>query len=208
MKTSIYKYIELLLLFIVIPVSFLFDYSPWFKLSIGLVGFGYVLFVLLKVENQKIRIAENINWVVFLKTTLFKFLVIIGLTTAFVWFTNKELLFYVLLSKPKLWLFILFIYSFFSVYPQELLFRTFFFRRYAMLFKNTKVLIFANAVFFAAAHLLFKNNLVLALTFLGGLIFAFSYYKTQSTLLVSIEHAIYGSWLFTVGMGSMLGFPS
>ena len=77
-----------------------------------------------------------------------------------------------------------------------------------MLFKNTKVLIFANAVFFAAAHLLFKNNLVLALTFLGGLIFAFSYYKTQSTLLVSIEHAIYGSWLFTVGMGSMLGFPS
>jgi len=27
-------------------------------------------------------------------------------------------------------------------------------------------------------------------------------------LLVSIEHAIYGCWLFTVGMGSMLGFPS
>ena len=71
METSIYKYIELLILFVFIPVSFLFDYSPWFKLSIGLIGFGYVLFVLLKVENQKIRIAENINWVLFLKTTLF-----------------------------------------------------------------------------------------------------------------------------------------
>jgi hypothetical protein len=25
--------------------------------------------------------------------------------------------------------------------------------------------------------------------------------------LVSIEHAIYGNWLFTVGMGQMLAFP-
>jgi hypothetical protein len=25
--------------------------------------------------------------------------------------------------------------------------------------------------------------------------------------LVSIEHAIYGNWLFTVGMGEMLAFP-
>lgn len=208
MKTNTYKYIELLLLFIVIPVSFLFDYSPWFKLSIGLVGFGYVLFVLLKVENQKLRISKNINWSLFLKTTFLKLMVIIAITTAFVWFTNKELLFYVLANKPKLWLFILFVYSLFSVYPQELLFRTFFFRRYAMLFKNTIALVFTNAILFAIAHLLFKNNLVLVLTFLGGLMFAFSYYKTQSTLLVSIEHAIYGCWLFTVGMGSMLGFPS
>lgn len=208
MKTNTYKYIELLLLFIVIPVSFLFDYSPWFKLSIGLVGFGYVLFVLLKVENQKLRISKNINWSLFLKTTFLKLMVIIAITTAFVWFTNKELLFYVLANKPKLWLFILFVYSLFSVYPQELLFRTFFFRRYTALFKNTTALVFTNAILFAIAHLLFKNNLVLVLTFLGGLMFAFSYYKTQSTLLVSIEHAIYGCWLFTVGMGSMLGFPS
>ena len=48
----------------------------------------------------------------------------------------------------------------------------------------------------------------MVLTFLGGLIFAITYYKTKSTLLVSIEHAIYGCWLFTVGMGDMLGFPS
>jgi hypothetical protein len=54
----------------------------------------------------------------------------------------------------------------------------------------------------------FKNTLVLFLTFLGGVLFALTYNKTRSTLLVSIEHAIYGSWLFTVGMGNMLGFPS
>jgi hypothetical protein len=46
------------------------------------------------------------------------------------------------------------------------------------------------------------------LTFIGGILFAFTFKKTKSTLLVSIEHAIYGCWLFTVGMGEMLGFPS
>ncbi|MAK35391.1 MAG: CPBP family intramembrane metalloprotease, partial [Flavobacteriaceae bacterium] len=25
--------------------------------------------------------------------------------------------------------------------------------------------------------------------------------------LVTIEHALYGNWLFTVGMGQMLAFP-
>lgn len=48
----------------------------------------------------------------------------------------------------------------------------------------------------------------MVLTFVGGLLFAFTFQKTKSTLLVTVEHAIYGSWLFTVGMGNMLGFPS
>jgi membrane protease YdiL (CAAX protease family) len=61
---------------------------------------------------------------------------------------------------------------------------------------------------FSLGHIFFKNALVMVLTFLGGILFALTFNKTKSTLLVSIEHAIYGSWLFTVGMGSMLGFPS
>lgn len=61
---------------------------------------------------------------------------------------------------------------------------------------------------FSLGHIFFRNTLVLVLTFFGGLLFAITYSKTKSTLLVSIEHAIYGSWLFTVGMGDMLGFPS
>ena len=208
MKTITYKYIELLFLFILIPISFLFNYKPWIKIAIGLLGFVYVIFVLLKIEDQKLRIKQNLNWSLFLKTTGVKLFVIIVVTTVIVWLTNKELLFYVVLNKPKLWLFILFIYSFFSVYPQELLFRTFFFKRYEMLFKNSTALILVNAILFTVAHLFFKNTLVLVLTFLGGLIFAYSFNKNKSTLLVSIEHAVYGSWLFTVGMGDMLGFPS
>ena len=65
-----------------------------------------------------------------------------------------------------------------------------------------------NAAVFSLAHIFFKNTLVMLLTFVGGLLFALTFKKTKSTLLVTIEHAIYGCWLFTVGMGEMLGFPS
>ncbi|WP_245825457.1 CPBP family intramembrane glutamic endopeptidase [Pseudocolwellia agarivorans] len=113
-----------------------------------------------------------------------------------------------MLNNPKLWLFILFFYSLFSVYPQELLYRTFFFKRYQALFKSEWLFIIVNAALFSLAHIFFKNVLVILLTFIGGILFALTFKKTKSTLLVSIEHSIYGCWLFTVGMGNMLGFPS
>jgi membrane protease YdiL (CAAX protease family) len=64
-----------------------------------------------------------------------------------------------------------------------------------------------NAALFSLAHVFFKNALVMLLTFTGGILFALTFRKTKSTLLVSIEHSIYGCWLFTVGMGEILGFP-
>jgi membrane protease YdiL (CAAX protease family) len=208
MNSSTYKSIELGILFVLLPISFALSYAPIIKLIIGFLGFIYVIYVLLKVENQKFKIAHNLNWQLFWKETILKLLIIVFLTTCFVWVTNKEALFNVLLQKPKLWIIILFVYSFFSVYPQELLYRTFFFKRYKSLFKNEALFLFINAILFSLAHLFFKNSLVIVLTFLGGLLFVFTFNKTKSTLLTSIEHAIYGSWLFTVGMGGMLGFPT
>ncbi|WP_445731800.1 CPBP family intramembrane glutamic endopeptidase [Mariniflexile sp.] len=208
MNSTIYKSIELFLIFILLPISFVFPYAPWIKLSIGSLGFLYVIYMLLKVENETFRIAPNLHWKRFWKETLIKFLLIAFLTTGFVWFTDKRALFEVVVNKPKMWVLFMLIYIFFSVYPQELLYRTFFFKRYKYLFKNESLFIFVNAILFSLAHLFFKNGLVLIMTFLGGLLFAFTFNKTKSTLLVSIEHAIYGSWLFTVGMGAMLGFPT
>jgi len=208
MQANRYKFLELLIIFVFIPISFAFDYAPILKLIIGVIGFSYITYVLFKVEKIKVRIEKNSNWRAFWKSTGIKFLGIAIVTFLFVWFTDKESLFAVLLNKPKLWVLILLFYSLFSVYPQELLYRTFFFKRYKTLFKNEKVFIFINALLFSLAHLFFKNTLVLLLTFLGGLLFAFTFKKTKSTFLVSIEHSIYGCWLFTVGMGNMLGFPS
>tara|TARA_R110000868_G_scaffold384245_4_gene651688 strand:+ start:1856 stop:2482 length:627 start_codon:yes stop_codon:yes gene_type:complete len=208
MNTKTFKLIELFALFIVIPISFAIVYPIWLKMTMGLLGFIYVLYVLLKVENNKFKIAPNLNWKKFWIQTIVKLVIISIATIVFVWFTDKSQLFFVLYNKPKLWIFILFVYSLFSVYPQELIYRTLYFQRYKSLFKSQSLFMFMNAILFSLAHLFFRNSLVLILTFLGGLLFAFTYNKTKSTLLVSIEHAIYGSWLFTVGMGAMLGFPT
>lgn len=208
MQSTTYKLSELFILFIVFPVVIAINSPIWIKLLIGILGFIYVVYILLKIEKNRFKISKTINWKPFWKSTLLKLLFIAIVTFLYVWFTDKNQLFVVVKSKPLLWLVILFVYSFLSVYPQELLYRTFFFQRYKSLVNNEKLFIFINAIIFSLGHLFFKNALVIVLTFLGGLLFAFTFNKTRSTLLVSIEHAIYGCWLFTVGMGSMLGFPS
>lgn len=177
-------------------------------MCIGTFGFLYILFVLLRVEQNKFKIAPNLNWKSFFKRVAVQLIGIAILTTIYMWFVDKSNLFVVILNKPLLWMAILFIYSLFSVYPQELIYRTFFFQRYRNLFKSEALFIVVNAALFSLAHIFFRNGLVMILTFVGGILFALTFKKTKSTLIVSIEHAIYGCWLFTVGMGSMLGFPS
>ncbi|WCO00453.1 CPBP family intramembrane glutamic endopeptidase [Psychroserpens ponticola] len=208
MQTTTYKLIELFIIFIIIPVSFAIEYAIWVKMFIAVLGFIYILFVLLRVEKNRFKIAPNLSWKHFFKRVAAQLIGIAILTILYMWFVDKENLFVVMLNKPLKWLAFLFLYSFLSVYPQELIYRTFFFQRYKKLFSNESVFIFFNAVLFSLAHIFFRSSLVLFMTFLGGILFALTFKKTKSTLLVSIEHAIYGCWLFTVGMGSMLGFPS
>lgn len=208
MQSLRYRLVEFFIVFILIPISFVLEFQLWIKLLIGLLGFIYVVYVLLKVENNKFKIRQHINWTQFWQRTLMKFLFIVALTTGYMYWLDHKNLFIVFTNKPILWIAILFIYSVFSVYPQELVYRTFFFQRYESLFRSHALFIGVNAALFSLAHIFFKNSLVLLLTFLGGILFALTFKKTKSTLLVSIEHAIYGCWLFTVGMGEMLGFPN
>lgn len=206
-QNTSYKLTEFFLIFILMPVSLVLDYPAWLKLGLGLFGFVYICWMLLRVEKQRFKLNEHLNWKSFWKRTLVLLACICVLTIIYVCVTDISKLFIVPKTKLLLWVFILFFYSVFSVYPQELIYRTFFFVRYESLFQNKKLLIFINAIVFCLAHFFFKNTLVLILTFLGGILFALTFVKTKSTLLVTIEHAIYGSWLFTVGMGEMLGFP-
>jgi membrane protease YdiL (CAAX protease family) len=207
MQNSIYRSIELFCLFVVIPIGFVLEFPIWLKMTIGLFGFGYVVFVLLRIEKNQFKISDTLNWNQFWKETLLKFIGIAIITTIYMWLFDSSNLYSVIRNKPMLWVVILFMYSLFSVYPQELIYRTFFFQRYQSLFKNESLFILVNAALFSLAHIFFKNTLVMLLTFLGGILFALTFRKTKSTLLVSIEHSIYGCWLFTVGMGEILGFP-
>jgi hypothetical protein len=60
----------------------------------------------------------------------------------------------------------------------------------------------ASAVVFAFGHVMFPRPWVaMGLTLLGGLLFGYHYAQSGSLLLVSIEHALFGQVLFTVGLG-------
>ena len=208
MQSVRYRLIEFFIVFILIPISFVFEFQPWLKLVIGFIGFIYVVYVLLRIENNKFKIRQHINWTQFWQRTFIKLLAIVVVTTVYVYLVDAKNLLIFIKSKPLLWVSILFIYSVFSVYPQELVYRTFFFQRYESLFRSNVLFVLVNAALFSLAHIFFRNILVTILTFVGGVLFALTFKKTKSTLLVSIEHALYGCWLFTVGMGEMLGFPN
>lgn len=207
MGSVIYKSLELFILFVLLPVSFLFDYSPIAKVCITLIGFMYILFLLKREDLLKLKFPDKSYWNPFLKETIIKLAIIIVITGLYVFFMAPDKLFFVVLKKPQLWLMILFIYTFLSVWPQELIYRTFFYNRYESLIDNKWLFMFINAILFSLAHIFLQIFLVQLLTFLGGLLFSYTFEKTKSTTLVSIEHAIYGNWLFTVGMGEMLAFP-
>ncbi len=88
MQTIRYKFLELVLIFIVIPISFTFNYTPILKLITGVLGFTYILYVLLRVKKIKLHIDKNINWKKFWKDTFLKFLVFIVVTSIFFYVTD------------------------------------------------------------------------------------------------------------------------
>jgi membrane protease YdiL (CAAX protease family) len=110
-------------------------------------------------------------------------------------------LFSLIKEDPLLWALIMILYPLVSVYPQELLYRTFFFHRYKLLFNKKWQLITLNALLFGYMHILFENWIAVVLTILGGFLFATIYERTHSTLYVSATHALYGALIFTVGLG-------
>lgn len=109
-------------------------------------------------------------------------------------------------THPRLWEFIIVGYPMFSVYPQGLIYRSFFFHRYRPLLQvspetRSWILILTSAGTFALMHILFHNWIALALTFPGGILFAVRYCNTRSLYVSSLEHALYGCFLFTIGLG-------
>jgi membrane protease YdiL (CAAX protease family) len=104
-------------------------------------------------------------------------------------------------QHPGFWAVVMVAYPVLSVYPQGLLYRAFFFERYALLFPGKWAMILASAAAFAFLHIVFRNSLAMALTVAGGLLFAARYSETGSLATSSVEHALYGCWLFTVGLG-------
>jgi uncharacterized protein len=103
--------------------------------------------------------------------------------------------------NPGFWALVMVLYPVLSVYPQGLIYRAFFFERYVGVFPGRWSMILASAAAFAFMHIIFRNWVAVSLTFAGGFLFAARYAETGSLAASSFEHALYGCWLFTVGLG-------
>ena len=116
-----------------------------------------------------------------------------------VWMPGR--LFDCLRQTPLLWAALMVLYPVLSVYPQELVYRAFFFHRYEALFAGPRSMMLASATVFAFAHVVMGNWLSVVLSAAGGLLFAQTYQKSRSLLLTSLEHALFGNFIFTIGLG-------
>ena len=103
-------------------------------------------------------------------------------------------------TRPWLWLLIMLLYPLVSAWPQELVYRAFFFNRYGPLFSGW-MLAAASAVSFAFLHIIYDNATALALSLAGGILFSWQYQRRGSLFWVGLEHALYGMCVFTVGLG-------
>lgn len=103
-------------------------------------------------------------------------------------------------ERPVLWLAIMILYPLLSVWPQEVIYRRFLFRRYAALFRG-RAMVAASALAFGFAHVIFLNWIAVAMTAAGGAIFAADYARHRSLRLACLEHSLYGCLIFTIGLG-------
>ena len=117
------------------------------------------------------------------------------------WWIDRSAMFSLVRQHTGLWVLIMVGYPLLSVFPQELIYRAYFFERYQPLFGGSYGMVLASAVFFSFGHAVFHNWVAVALTFPAGLIFGRTYQRTSSLTVVCVEHGLYGCAAFTIGYG-------
>jgi hypothetical protein len=142
----------------------------------------------------------EVNWKN-MKTMLLRFAVCSMLLLGFISVYDPERRFDLLLNRNDIWVRVMLFYPLLSALQQEFIFCTFFFVRYAMLFPKERTMIWVSTIVFAYAHILFINPVAPTLSLIAGYFFATTYAKHRSLALVTIEHALYGNMIFTLGLG-------
>ena len=132
---------------------------------------------------------------------LLRFALSAVLLTGATMLVHPDFLFSFVRTSPAFWLLVMVLYPLLSVVPQEIIFRSFFFARYGTLFTKPWMLVLASGLAFGFAHILFHNWVAPILCVIGGVMFAQTYQKHRSLMLVAFEHALYGDFLFTLGLG-------
>jgi len=202
MKRAVWLWSELLLMYVGVPALMYERILPNWPIPFLLVAAIWALLVLrrdAKFEHRGLVGLARIQSE-FLGPLLrdIPLLVLLGIAVRLF---APEMLFSLYRRSPAWWLAVVLFYPIFSVYPQELLYRAFFFHRYKPLFGEGMGMIAASAAVFGFVHIIFGNWVAIALTAIGGLLFGWTYRKSRSLVLTCLEHALFGDFIFTIGIG-------
>jgi membrane protease YdiL (CAAX protease family) len=205
--SKIWRWSEIILVFLGLPLIYYFDYIPFHK-SIPLLAV-FLLFLFLLIRDKSFdRKLFGLNGFKSWKFLFIRFFIFALVSTLLVFIIDPENLFILPRKQLFLWGMIMIFYPIWSAYPQELIYRSWYFHRYRSLFKREWVFIFLNALLFSFSHIIFRNWLAIVMTFFGGLMFAYTYRRSNSLMTVFIEHLLYGNYIFTVGIGQYFYAPT
>ena len=126
----------------------------------------------------------------------------VGLLTGALALWRPDQLFILPRVRPALWLAIVLLYPWFSVLPQTIVYRGFFYHRYLPLFPSPVLADAVAAVLFSFGHIVFHNVWAVLWTLPAGWLFARTSRQTGSVALSALEHALYGDAIFTIGWGA------
>ncbi len=193
---------EFVVLFLLLPALFYLDIYRFPKIPSLLIVTLYCAYVHRKqMRRRPAGDFETPPRRCFLRVFPLRLLLVTAVLVLFTGIFHPERLFSFPRRRFDIWLMVIILYPFLSALPQELIYRAFFFHRYRFLFPTDRRMIFASALTFAYLHIIFDNLFALIATFIGGLLFATTYRNTRSLLLTSLEHAVYGNIVFTLGLG-------
>ncbi|MDY6792537.1 MAG: CPBP family intramembrane glutamic endopeptidase [Thermodesulfobacteriota bacterium] len=193
-----------MLFFFVIPLSFFFIRFQLAFFIVPLVFFlALICYFYLRCSRQLVQMQlwTDEHFREDLKKVFITFIPLAAIMTLAALFIIPELFLAFPKSKPEIWLLVMLAYPLLAAYPQEIIFRAFFFHRYGDLFPRRQTLIIVNGLSFGLAHILYGNWLAPVLSTFGGVLFAFRYNQSRSILITAIEHGLWGNFLFTVGYG-------
>jgi membrane protease YdiL (CAAX protease family) len=193
---------EFLFLFVALPLGYRFSPVRIPALPLLWIVAGYAYWQLLRTPGFNTHFLWNAAPLPsHLKWILLTFAIIATLIWAGVHWIAPQLEWNFVRANPVFWAIVMVAYPVLSVYPQGLLYRAFFFSRYADFFPSKWMMILASAAAFAFLHIIFRNWLAVGMTFFGGILFASLYAETDSLATSGLLHALFGCWIFTVGLG-------
>ena len=201
------RWLEMIALFICLPLGVaLFLQGPAIWLMPLLVLISLLSFCLLLCDPnfKRFRLWHVQGGVGCILRQIALFLPVALVCSVLVYTLSPELFLRLPSQAPALWLSTLLVYPLVSVLPQELVFRTFFFHRYKQILPSKASRLGLSTLSFSLAHGVYGNWVAVGLSLLGGLLFGYRYVQTRSTLLVAFEHMLWGSFLFTIGLGVYL----